>query len=503
MSLLGIDVGTSAIKVVAFDEDTGATLASARAEYLSDYPAPGRMELDPDRVWAGFVDAVRFVGASDAVHRDPVTALALSVSCDEVVPVDRAGRTLGPCIMAPDTRGADVMAKITDRISMADLYRRSGLPLLPLYPLARILWYRKHQPETARAAARYLGWGEFILTRLGLPAVTDETTAGRWLAYDVVAQGWMIDLLGQLSITPAVLPAVAVAGKVIGALPDEASTMLGLRGKPVVVAGAFDQICAAVGAGLRAPGDVVVGTGTWENTTLLAAQPLGDVGLARGATWGRYVSPGLYAVLVMNANGGSVVRWFADLFADPHTRTAMADRHDPSDLLPIVPQEQPTRLLFLPHLQGSHAPWRDPDSKGALVGLTLATTRGEVFRALLEGITYELRLNLEGLAREVPIRPPIRNTGGGALSKAWVQLKADVLGVPVCSVEARETGCLGAAILAGVGSGAYPSVVAGQVRVCVTTAQVDPDPDRHRFYDDQFALYRELYPTLRATLGAI
>jgi xylulokinase len=503
VSLLGIDVGTSAIKIVAFERDTGATLASARASYPSDHPAPGRMELDPDDVWAGFVDAVRFVGASDAVHLDPVTALALSVSCDEVIPVDDAGRPLGPCIMAPDTRGADVIAEIHDRISMADLYRRTGLPLLPLYPLARILWYRKHQPATARAAARYLGWGEFILARLGLPAVADETTAGRWLAYDVVAGEWMLDLLGRLSVPPTVLPAVAAPGEVIGALSDAASTMLGLRGNPVVVAGAFDQICAAVGAGLRAPGDVVVGTGTWENTTILAERPLGDFGLEQGATWGRYVSPGLYAVLVMNASGGSVVRWFGEQFADPEGHSAMPDGHDPYDRLPGMAQEQPTRLLFLPHLQGSHAPWRDPDSKGALVGLTLATTREEVFRALLEGITYELRLNLEGLAPEVPIRPPIRNTGGGARSKAWVQLKADVLGMPFCSVEARESGCLGAAILAGIGSGAYPSVVAAQERVCRTTAQVDPDPDRHRFYDDQFALYRELYPTLRSTLGAI
>ena len=503
MSLFGIDVGTSAVKVVAFAPDTGSTLASARAAYPSDHPAPGQMELDPEQVWTGLVDAVRSVGASDAVQRDPVAALALSVSCDEVIPVDDTGRSLGPCIMAPDTRGADVIAEIRDRIPVTDLYRRTGLPLLPLYPLARILWYRKHQPDTARAATRYLGWGEFILTRLGLPAVTDETTAGRWLAYDVVAQGWMHDLLGELSVPPTLLPAVVAPGEVIGALPGEASTMLGLRGHPVVVAGAFDQICAAVGAGLRAPGDVVVGTGTWENTTIVAERPLGDLGLERGATWCPYVSPGHYAVLVMNAGGGSVVRWFRDQFAAPETRAAMAAGHDPYDLLLRVVPEQPTRLLFLPHLQGSHAPWRDPDSKGALLGLTLATTRGEIVRAVLEGITYELRLNLEGLTAELRIRPPIRNTGGGARSKTWVQLKADVLGVPVCPVDAREPGCLGAAILAGVGAGAYPSVSAGQERVCRTTTPVDPDPDRHHFYEDRFALYRELYPRLRTTLDAI
>ena len=503
MSLLGIDLGTSAVKVVAFEAGTGSTLASARVTYPATYPGPGQMELDPELVWSGFVEAVQAVNAADAVRRDPVAALALSVSCDEVIAVDAAGRPLGPCIMGPDTRGSDVLAEIGERISIADLYQRTGLPLLPLYPLARILWYRKHRPDIARAATRYLGWGEFILTRLGLPAATDESTAGRWLAYDVVSRRWMRELLGELSVPETVLPEVAPSGTPIGTMPGEASRMLGLSANPVVVAGAFDQICTAIGAGLRAPGDAVVGTGTWENTIIVADRPLGDIGLERGATWGPYVSPDRYAVLLMNAGGGSVLRWFRDQFADPETRAMLAAGQDDFDrLLGMVP-EQPTRLLFMPHLQGSHAPWRDPDSKGVLVGLTLATTRGEVVRALLEGISYELRLNLDGLAPEVPIRPPLLNTGGGAQSKVWVQVKADVLGVAISTVEAREPGCLGAAILAGVGVGAFRGVSAAQELVCRTTASADPDPDRHRFYEERFALYRELYPVLRNTLAAI
>ena len=325
MSLLGIDVGTSAVKVVAFEADTGSTLASARVAYPSSYPGPGLMELDPELVWTGFVEAVRAVTASDAVGRDPVAALALSVSCDEVIPIDATGSVLGPCIMGPDSRGADVLAVISERITAADLYRRTGLPLLPLYPLARILWYRTQRPDIARAATSYLGWGEFILTRLGLPAVTDETTAGHWLAYDVVAHGWMHDLLGSLSLDHTLLPDVAPPGEVIGTLPDDASAMLGFSGNPVVVAGAFDQICTAIGAGLRAPGDAVVGSGTWENTIIVADRPPDGLGLERGATWGPYVTPGRVAVLVMNAGGGSVLRWFRDHIAGPQTDTTDAD----------------------------------------------------------------------------------------------------------------------------------------------------------------------------------
>ena len=292
MSLLGIDVGTSAIKVVAIAADSGAELASARRSYAASHPEPGRMELDPELVWAAFVETVRSVADADAIHDDPVEALALSVSCDEVVPVDAAGRPLGPCIMAPDSRGADAAAEIGDLIPPAELYRRTGLALLPLYPLARMVWYRRHRPDLAARATRYLGWGELILDRLGLPAVTDATTAGRWLAWDVRERAWMRDLVADLSLPPAVLPEVVAPGTQIGTLPPIAARLLGLGEATAVVAGAFDQICAAVGAGLREPGDAAVGTGTWENTTILSEGPLGTSGLDRGATWGPYVTRG-------------------------------------------------------------------------------------------------------------------------------------------------------------------------------------------------------------------
>ena len=487
MSLLGVDIGTSAIKVVAYEAETGSELSSARSEYASEYPGPGLMELDPELVWAGFVDAVRFVNAAEAVQRDPVTAFALSVSCDEVIPVDDTTRPLGPCIMAPDARGADVLPQIHDRISAAELYGRTGLGSLPMYPLARILWYRKHQPDVARAASRYLGWGELFLTRLGLPAVTDETTAGRWLAYDVVAHDWMYDLADALRLPPAILPDVASPGDVIGKLSTDVSSRLGFRASPLVVAGAFDQVCAAVGAGLDAAGDAVVGSGTWENTTIVSDRPLGPIGLETGATCGPYASPGRYAVLLMNPGGGSVLRWFRDQISG--ASESEADTSAP-----------PSQLLYLPQLRGSRTGGGGFNSAGALVGLTVATSRDDVVRALLEGITFELRLNLEGIAPEVTIHPPLRNTGGGARSTSWVQLKADVLGMAVSTVEANEPGCLGAAILAGVGAGVFSGVTAAQAQVCRIATQVDPDPERHRSYSDRLALYRDLYPALRNVL---
>ena len=501
MSLLGIDVGTSAVKVAAFRADDGAPLAIATVSYRATFPAPGRVELDPDLVWSAFLEATLAVASDPAVRRDPVRALSFAASCDEVIAIDATGAPLGPCIMASDTRGGDEIDAVRAIIPELESYRRTGLPLATIHPLARILWYQRHEPEIAARAVRWLGWVEFLLMRLGLPVVTDETTAGRWLAYDLPERRWWPQALAAAGLDELALPNVLPPSSVIGDL-GSAATRLGLQPGVVVAAGAFDQICAAIGAGLSEPGDVFVGSGSWENSVVVLDHPLGDAARDRGITWGRYVAD-RYAGLIMNPAGGSVLRWFLEQFGRDVIDSAQASGADPYPaLLSSLPPE-PAHAIFLPHLQGSLAPWRDPGSKGAVVGLTLATTREELLRAVLEGITMELRLNLEPLPGGPSLGGPIRNTGGGARSPEWVQLKADVLGRPIATVTVNEPGCLGAAILAGVAQGTYSSVQTAQDRLCRLARIVEPDPAARAHYDARFALYRTFYPTVRALTGAL
>jgi xylulokinase len=441
------------------------------------------------------------VAADPAVRRDPVKALAFSASCDEVIAIDATGAPLGPCIMASDTRGGDEIDAVRAVLPEPESYRRTGLPVAAIHPLARIVWYRRHEPELAARAVRWLGWAEFLLMRLGLPVVADETTAGRWLAYDLTERRWWPEALASAGLDEGALPAVMPPSSVIGDL-GSAARRLGLDPGAVVAAGAFDQICAAVGAGLVEPGDVLVGSGSWENCTVVLDHPLADAALDRGIAWGRYVAD-RYAGLIMNPAGGSALRWFLEQFGRDVDNDARRTGADPvGALLRSLPRE-PAHAMFLPHLQGSHAPWRDPRSQGAIVGLTLATTREELLRAVLEAITLELRLNLEALPGGPDLRTPIRNTGGGARSPEWVQMKADVLGRPIATVTAREPGCLGAAILAGVAAGAYSSVPTAQRRLCRLDRIVEPDPGAQAQYDARFALYRTFYPTVRDLAGAL
>jgi xylulokinase len=500
VSILGVDVGTSGLKAVAFRVEDGAALASAQRAYRSTCPRPGWMELDPGLVWSGFEGAVREVGRAPALHRDPIAAMALSVSCDEVVPVAADGHALARCIMAPDVRGADDLDQLTALLPDAgELYRRTGLPISPIHPVARIHWTGRHDRPVAAAAARWLGWAELLLAHLGLPAVTDETTAGRWLAYDVRAEAWMPEVLAAFDIVGRV-PEVISSGSPIGRL-GPAAEGLGLDASVLVVAGAYDQVCAALGAGLGVPGDIVVGTGSWENTTLVLDAPLGDAARERGITWGPFPG-GRHCALIMNPGGGAAVRWFREQLGQPD-----GAGDEPAPVGGVEAGEPPARAgwaadlddqpLFLPHLAGSLSPWRDPAARGAFVGLTLRTTREVLYASVLEGITFELRLNLESLPGVSPLRPPIRNTGGGSRAPEWVQLKADVLGLPVARMAQAEPGCQGAAILAAVGAGLFREPTAAQQAWCRPDTIVQPDRVQQAHHESRYQLYRQLYPAIR------
>jgi xylulokinase len=306
------------------------------------------------------------------------------------------------------------------------------------------------------------------------------------------------------------VPEVVAPGARIARL-GAAAERRGLDADVIVVAGAYDQVCAALGAGLADPGDVLVGTGSWENTTLVLDHPLGAAARERGITWGRFPG-GRFSALIMNPGGGAVVRWFVAQLGEPSARRepsggASASEASASEagtggvvtgvVGPGTDADLDALPLFLPHLAGSLAPWRDPGSRGAFVGLTLRTTRESLYRSILEGIAFELRLNLEDLPGAPALRPPVRNTGGGSRAPEWVQLKADVLGMPVATVAEAEPGCQGAAILAGVGAGLFPGPAVAQEAWCRPERIVEPDVHGQAQRDGRYQLYRQLYPAIR------
>ncbi len=497
MSLLGIDVGTGGLKAMVVQADTGTAVARAYREYPEARPRPGWVELSGDHVWDAFRAVVEEVNADPAVRADPVTAMSFSISCDEIVPLDRDKRALGNGIVSADTRGSELIPHVKDRIDELELFRVTGVPLHSMFPLVRLVWYQQNQPAILRAAAKFLGWGDLIIWRLGLPAVTDYSNAARWMAFDIRRRHWVSELFDVLELPTDILPEALPSASVVGEVPSTMAEELGFQGSVMVATGAIDQICAAIGGGMRRPGDAVVGTGTWEVlTTLVVEPPTDEASLRRGYAYSNFVVPDQFISMAANSSGGALVRWFRDEFGQVESATAASTGQDVYPLLLAEMPAEPTGILVLPHFQGSHNPWMDPRSKSAILGMTWHATRGHFLRALIEGMTFELRANIDGLRKGGSRFEVLRNTGGGSRSPAWCQMKADILKLAIETVDIPEAGCLAAAILAGVATGVYPSFEEPQARFVRPAARYEPDLATADRYDELYDVYREVYPAV-------
>jgi xylulokinase len=353
-----------------------------------------------------------------------------------------------------------------------------------------------------RAAHQFLLYEDFFLRRLGGEAVISGCLASRTQMMDLTTGAWATDLLDRCDIDSARLAQLAPAqGGPVGKLRREWADALGIKGDVVLAAGGHDQACAALGAGVIKPGLAMVSTGTAEVVEVALGSPALDNRLRDGGiSVYRHVVPGLYLAMTLNHSGGLLLRWFRDTLGRWQVELAAITNQDAYDLLLADAPAGPTALLLLPHFAGSGTPTLDTQSKGALLGLNFGTTQAEIAKAILEGLTFELRLNLDLLrAADAPITE-LRAVGGGAASKLWLQLKADICGIPLAVPQVTEAACLGAAVLGGVAAGVYSSfdeAVQSAVRI---RARVEPQAAQSAAYAPRFALYQQMYPLLKEFL---
>lgn len=491
MSLLGIDVGTTGCKALAFSVD-GALLAVARREYDVVRPQPGWAELDSAAVWRQIQDMIREVAAKTTV--DPISALSVSSMGEALTPVSRDRAILGNCLLGFDSRGSETTARLAG-LDPVMFFERSGNQAGPAYGGQKVLWLRDHRPELFARTHKFLSWADLVGYMLGGEPCTDFSLANRTLFFDVPRAEWSRATLEYLDMPIEKLPEVAQAGTVVGTVSRQAADDLGLPPGVRIVLGAHDQCMSATGAGVIEPGQAAYGLGTYICITPAYATIPPTAGmLAPGLNVEHHTMPGLYVSFYYNLSGGTVLKWFRDTFAPLERREARAAGIDVYDALLAEMPVEPTELMVLPHFAPTGPPYFDQRPYGLIAGVTLETTRGSFLKALLEGMTYYFRQGLDLLlAAGIPIAE-FRATGGGARSDAWLQITADVLGRPLIRPRVTEASALGASMLAGTGSGVYASM-AQAVSVLVKAGRTfEPDPDRHRRYEDSSARYALLYP---------
>ena len=529
MTLLGVDVGTTGCKAVVLGE-AGLPIATAYREYPLSVPRPGWAELDPDGVWEAVCATI---GEVTAVAPEPPRALAVATLGEAVTPIDAAGKALAPTMVSFDSRSRRCHERLVAAVGSERVTAICGLAPQPHYSVAKWCWIAEEMPEVYRRAATLACFGELVAVRLGLPPVIDHTMAARTLAFDVAAERWSPEILEAAGIDRDKLPAPAPSGTPIGAVAPGRARDLGLAEGALLVTGGLDQVCAAYGVGVgsgsgrplgdaakpvsRHPGEsrnplssgaagdlrriprhppsgtAMLSLGT---VAVLAAVLRGDQGLPVAAPTVPYVTPGERLAIAGSPAGGAVLRWYRDRFGAPAAGTTGSADPDIEghvyERIVASAAEVDTDLIALPHFAGSRTAFADPEATAALVGLTFATERYHIVRALLEGVALETAVMAERLAEAgVPVTS-LRAVGGGSRSPVWMQIFADVLERPVESTASADASAVGAARIAGVATGAADAGLAGLPVV----ARLEPDASRSRRYRSKLARYRGLYHAL-------
>jgi sugar (pentulose or hexulose) kinase len=473
MSLIGIDLGSSAIKVGAYAID-GTALADAHRPVPSYRPEPGQCEVDVLESRAAFRSALEEVARDPNVKADPPVAISFSSSGREVFPVAADGTPLGRCLMTSDTRGDDVAAGTAARRSPEEWQRLTGHVPRRMDPVNRALWWRATDPSTVARTRWFMNWHEYYALLLSGRPVVDWSDAGTWATYDVATGDWSAERVAETGIDPRWLPDIQPNGTPIGRILPGIAGDLDLPADTLIVTGAFDTYAAAVGSAAVDPGVVSLACGTWHSFNM-PVTPGWPVELVHDGI-GVYPHPGPtgFGILVTNPNGMGVIDWARDLL-----HLSIADLDAGLAVSGPGPGHIYADAAFtpLPHLPAT------PGFGGTFTGVTLAATSVDIVRALLEGIACEFSLSLDLLRRRGIDSSLIRATGGGSRNAWWMQLTADVTGVPVEVVAQSEPGAFGAAILAGVGVGAYPSVSSAVDRLVTVARRFEPDPTRGARYD--------------------
>ncbi len=494
MNLIGLDVGTTGCKAALFDAD-GCLLSTASREYAVDFPQPGWAEQDIEAVGRLTQEALQ--AAIAAAGATEIAAIGLSVHGEAVTPVDEQGHPIRPTILGMDSRTSLQNAWLQERFGAERLFEITGMPVHTINTLPKLLWIKQNEPEVWAKARQFLLVEDYLIRKMTGQAVISQCLASRTQLFDLRCNDWSDEILTVLELDRSRLSTVQPSGSAIEQMDTCLSKALGLTRPPLVVTGGHDQACGALGAGLTEPGLAMVSTGTAEVVEVALPSPVVNQTLFRGnISVYHHVMPDLYLAMTLNHSGGMLLRWFRDQFCEGEVACSKVTGADPYDLILKSASPDPTGILVLPHFAGSGTPVFDTASRGAILGLTFSTRRVDLAKALLEGLTYELRLNLDLLkAGGIQIQV-LRAIGGGAKSDLWLQLKADITGIPVVVPKVTEAAGLGAALLAGAGAGLFSSVAAASESFTHLADPYFPAPARQAAYQRQFHLYQGVYPAV-------
>ena len=507
MKIAGLDIGTTGCKCTVFDED-GKELGKAYRDYPVKRSVNGH-EIDVEALMEGVYEVI----SKMASQYDDIAGIGVTSFGETFVMLDEAGNPLAHAMLYTDPRGAEECKELVDafgggRAGEEAIARITGVVPHEMYGLPKMMWQKKHNPETFAKCKRILQMEDYVVYKLTGNAMIDYSLATRSMGFDINKLTWSKEIFDVAGIDVSLMSKPCPTGTDAGVITKEASEKTGLSADTHMVCISQDQVAAAVGAGAFS-GDVGVdGAGTVQCLTPIFDKIPNVLDMMDGKyVIVPYVVPGKYVTYAFSYTGGALMQWCTDTITKKEKELAKECGISVNEYLEkqYVEQRQvdgidddgPSGMLVLPHFAGAATPYMDTGSKGAVIGMTTATTCADIYRGCMEGITYEMYLNYKNVLKAGALPKKLHATGGGAHSAVWMQMKADMLGIPIVALKTVDAGTVGSAMLTGIAMGVFKDLDDATEKMVDETKVYEPRAEYHDKYMAVFEKYEKVYEAVR------
>ncbi len=492
MAYIALDVGTTGCKATVIDA-FGKPLYAGYHEYDLVFPQPGWIEINANRVFNSVCAVLADVGMQGIPE---LSALAIASFGEAVILLDENDKVLDNSIYYSDVRGSAEISDILEKLDHTSIQRITGMPVNSMYSLNKLLWITKHKPELLKKARRFMLFGDYIGFRLSGEACIDFSLASRSMMFDIDRKQWSESIFNCFGFDRERFSKPIASGTIYGNIRPEIARKLSLNPDLRIVTGGHDQACAALGTGAIEAGQATIGMGASDCLVAVLDKEQAESDMyADNFCREPHVVGDNYITLAFTTTSGAALKWYRDTFEKyRHAENIQCSVNTYARLDEECP-DAPTGLLFLPHMAGSGTPAMDSNSSGAFLGLRLSTTKSQMYKAIMEGICFEGKYNLEKLAQHGIAVAHLVAAGGGACSQTFLQIKADITGLDIETAAVTEAGTLGLGILCALALKDYPDVRSAVASMTRTMDHYAPDPVRHAQYENYYRHYKRIYQT--------
>jgi len=495
--LIGLDVGTSGAKCIMIDEN-GKVVASSTQEYPLYTPRPGWAEQDPEDWWQGVVKGLKNILAQANVPAEDIIGLSYSGQMHGLVALDENNEVIRPAILWCDQRTQKQCDWITEKAGgLEKLLTYTNNRMLTGYTGGKILWLRDEEPDNFAKMKVFVCPKDYIRFRMTGEIMIDVSDASGTGFFDTKNRVWSDELIGIAGLDKAIFPTAVESTVLAGRVTKEIAELTGLPEGLPCYAGGGDAVIQAVGSGLVKPGILGVVIGTSGNVTMgldhYEDNPNGDLQMFCGN------EPGLWTDFGCTLSAGGSYRWYRDTLCEGAIAEANASGENVYNIMGRQAESSvpgANGVIFTPYLAGERCPYPDPNARGSFYGISLSTTRGDITRSVMEGVTYSL-CQLVDIFGKMTTNEKIYTSGGGAASPLWRQMQADIFDLPVYTMSAAsEGGAYGAVLVAGVGAGLWKNL-GEAVQVIRPETECKPIAENQAGYKKSYEIYKKIYPALK------